>query len=122
MTPFAVPVVLRIGIRSICTPIPLLALLSLVSGGLGLIEESLVQAVLQTLIAAALGGSVLHLQGLARAPVPMLATTALLLICGKCQSNLSEHVLTSLQPPFFQSYPVSLKSPPYYSSYSSLLV
>ncbi|KAG6887462.1 hypothetical protein C0995_015062 [Termitomyces sp. Mi166 len=94
--PFAVPVVVRNGIRSVYTPVPLLALLALLAGGFGLVESSRVQGVLQTLLAAALGGTVLHLQGMVDAHVAMLSTTVLLLICGMCAKFHENCILTRL--------------------------
>ncbi|KAG6860157.1 hypothetical protein C0995_015008 [Termitomyces sp. Mi166 len=63
------------------TPVPLLVLLALLAGALGLVPSPQAQAVVHTLLAASLGGSVLHLQVLAGARLPMLIIPVLLLVC-----------------------------------------
>ncbi|KAF8070008.1 hypothetical protein FPV67DRAFT_1667907 [Lyophyllum atratum] len=63
------------------TPVPLLAILALLAAAFGLVPSVRAQQIVHTLLAATLGASVLHLQFLARARLPLLIVPGLLLVC-----------------------------------------
>ncbi|KAG6850444.1 hypothetical protein H0H93_013316 [Arthromyces matolae] len=74
--------------RAMYTPVPLLILLSLLAAALGLVPSPNAQGVVHTLLVATLGGSVLQLQMLVGARLPMLIIPILLLSCGMYANTL----------------------------------
>lgn len=70
------------------SPVPLLAFLALLSAALGLVPSTQhAQQVVNTLLAASLGASILHLQLLAHSSQFYVAIPAIILTSGTSRSN-----------------------------------
>ena len=76
------------------TPVPVLALLALLAGALGLVPSPQAQAVVHTLLVGTLGASVMHLQVLYGIRPWMIIVPVLLLTCGMLSPGANSINLT----------------------------